>query len=141
MIVWWNKVNCAKKKVSVYSHFQQYLRYIARQSLDFSKAKAEKVVTSSKRFSQERRWRREKRKMCLKQNLEAAKLCRVERQMTEEGIIFSIYTCLHLLFLHVLSLFLFAFDLTTSLGMKKNYSNCLDPFKAQFVIKLLFFRG
>ena len=77
--------------------------------------------------------------MCLKQNLEAAKLCRVERQMTEEGIIFSIYTCLHLLFLHVLYLFLFAFDLTTSLGMKKNYSNCLDPFKAQFVIKLLFF--
>ena len=70
------------------------------------KAKAEKVVTSSKRFSQERRWRQEKRKMCLKQNLEAAKLCRVERQMTEEGIIFSIYTCLHLLFLHVLSLFL-----------------------------------
>ena len=82
-----------------------------------------------------------KAEMCLKQNLEAAKLCRVERQMTEEGIIFSIYSCLHLLFLHVLSLFLFAFDLTTSLGMKKNYSNCLDPFKAQFVIKLLFFRG
>ena len=76
-----------------------------------------------------------KAEMCLKQNLEAAKLCRVERQMTEEGIIFSIYTCLHLLFLHVLSLFLFAFDLTTSLGMKKNYSNCLDPFESSICHK------
>ena len=55
----------------------------------------------------------------------------------------------YLLYLHLLAstflaralTFPFAFDLTTSLGTKKNYSNCLDPFKAQFVIKLLFFRG
>ena len=51
-----------------------------------------------------------KSEMCLKQNLEAAKLCRVERQMTEEGIIFSIYTCLPLLFLHVLSPFCIRLD-------------------------------
>ena len=99
------------------------------------KAKAEKVVTSSKRFSQERRWRQEKRKMCLKQNLEAAKLCRVERQMTEEGIIFSIYSCLHLLFLHVLS-FSFCIRLDDVFRYEENYSNCLDPLKTQFVIKL-----
>ena len=73
--------------------------------------------------------------MCLKQNLEAAKLCRVERQMTEEGIIFSIYSCLHLLFLHVLS-FSFCIRLDDVFRYEENYSNCLDPLKNQFVIKL-----
>ena len=73
--------------------------------------------------------------MCLKQNLEAAKLCRVERQMTEEGIIFSIYSCLHLLFLHVLS-FSFCIRLDDVFRYEENYSNCLDPLKTQFVIKL-----
>ena len=76
-----------------------------------------------------------KAEMCLKQNLEAAKLCRVERQMTEEGIIFSIYSCLHLLFLHVLS-FSFCIRLDDVFRYEENYSNCLDPLKTQFVIKL-----
>ena len=76
-----------------------------------------------------------KAEMCLKQNLEAAKLCRVERQMTEEGIIFSIYSCLHLLFLHVLS-FSFCIRLDDVFRYEENYSNCLDPLKNQFVIKL-----
>ena len=63
------------------------------------------------------------------------KLCRVERQMTEEGIIFSIYSCLHLLFLHVLS-FSFRIRLDDVFRYEENYSSCLDPLKNQFVIKL-----
>ena len=104
-----NVENISEKSLSIYLYC---ICWVKMCKIEWSwtisgvfKAKAEKVVTSSKRFSQERRWRQEKRKMCLKQNLEAAKLCRVERQMTEEGIIFSIYTCLHLLFMHVLLLF------------------------------------
>ena len=104
------------------------------------KAKAEKVVTSSKRFSQERRWRQEKRKMCLKQNLEAAKLCRVERQMTEEGIIFSIYSCLHLLFLHVLS-FSFCIRLDDVFRYEEKLFKLSWSFQSSICHKVVIFSG
>jgi hypothetical protein len=53
----------------------------------------------------------------------------------------------YLLYLHLLAStflaralsFRFAFDLTTSLGMKKNYSNCLDPFESSICHKVSFY--
>ena len=100
--------------------------------------KDEKVVTSSRRFSQERRWRREKR------NVFEAKFGSGEIMSSWET---DDRRGDYLLYLHLpastflaraLS-FLFAFDLTTSLGMKKNYSNCLHPFESSICHKDSFY--
>ena len=80
--------------------------------------KAEKVVTSSIRFSQERRWRQEKQKCVWSKIWKRRNYVELRDRWQKRGLS-SLFTVACIYFSCTCSLFHFAFDLTTSLGMKK----------------------